>query len=464
MQLEILFDDEQNRFRENIRSGDFNVFIEIDTPTTDVDIDKEAEKLAEYELIISSFKNLSINFAINDKIAGLKTHSPVDFINKLSQQNRDKHIIYLSGRNLDLGRLFENIHSYELAGFRNFVAVSGNAFYDKNIDTVKQNHFMESVHILNEIKNNSNSKLTMKGAVINPFKYTTEDLFTQYYKLIKKINYGADFIVSQFGWDMKKLHEVVKYLSFRGIHTPLISRQILLKPNFIENLRNDKLDGIHISPDFRKILENELRFSHIQFEAAQWRRLQISIAGAKLMGFSGIQVAGLTDERLIKVGCLKIEEALEEFTSFEEWKEVYLDYTHNTTMAPYPNNYYIFKNILEDIEPEKEMIFIDSSIKQPSLKEQINFQFSKKLFSTPKLFNKIIKNTIIDCQNCEECCLHLTEYICPFSCPKGFANGSCGETQANGDCEFRNTECIHSVISRVALWQNNIHKLEEELI
>jgi hypothetical protein len=44
------------------------------------------------------------------------------------------------------------------------------------------------------------------------------------------------------------------------------------------------------------------------------------------------------------------------------------------------------------------------------------------------------------------------------------ANGPCGGTMANGECELGGIECIHSQIMRLAVWRNQTDTLEETYI
>ncbi len=50
------------------------------------------------------------------------------------------------------------------------------------------------------------------------------------------------------------------------------------------------------------------------------------------------------------------------------------------------------------------------------------------------LFDKLIKGPIFGCQQCGQCLLSQTAYICPMTCPKGLRNGPCGDT-LDGACE-----------------------------
>ena len=50
------------------------------------------------------------------------------------------------------------------------------------------------------------------------------------------------------------------------------------------------------------------------------------------------------------------------------------------------------------------------------------------------LFDKLVKGPIFGCQQCGQCLLSQTGYVCPMTCPKGLRNGPCGGT-LDGACE-----------------------------
>lgn len=52
----------------------------------------------------------------------------------------------------------------------------------------------------------------------------------------------------------------------------------------------------------------------------------------------------------------------------------------------------------------------------------------------PLIFDKLVKEPLFGCQQCGQCLLSQSGYICPMTCPKGLRNGPCGGT-INGACE-----------------------------
>ena len=58
--------------------------------------------------------------------------------------------------------------------------------------------------------------ISSPGAVVNPFKIREPDLMMQLYKLELKIAAGARFIITQLGFNLRKLYELKQYMLREG--------------------------------------------------------------------------------------------------------------------------------------------------------------------------------------------------------------------------------------------------------
>ena len=62
------------------------------------------------------------------------------------------------------------------------------------------------------------------GAVVNPFKVSEPDLLMQLYKLQLKVAAGAQYIITQLGYNLRKLYELKQYMVREGIgHVPVLA-------------------------------------------------------------------------------------------------------------------------------------------------------------------------------------------------------------------------------------------------
>ena len=467
LQLEMNFDPSINRFRENLDDGIFMLLFEQHAPSNTTDPELAGERLKELEYAALGIEGIPTGLAITDRFISPNTLNAATIATALSPENRDRHIIFLSGRESNLQKTAETANFCMANGFANIVAVSGNTYQEESIKENRERSFTDSVHILDTLKPREKYPF-YSGCTVNPFKYSPETVFPQYFKLMKKLRQGANFVITQIGWDMLKLQELRWYLSYRGKHFPTIARLMLLSPELLEKIQRGSLAGVRFSSNFQTILESELKYSYNQFEAAQWRRLELQAAGCRLLGYSGIQVAGINSPDRIKIAAQKIKSAIKEFDSFADWSQEYTAFLARTEMAPYPYKFYLFKNLFSKAHLETAPVM--AAVPRESLSSREKMSYRLKRFMFPRADKQIpgshyfAKKVFASCQECSQCRLPKTFYVCPELCPKGMANGPCGGTRPDGACENADMKCIYDEIMRLSSWCGKIHKLEENLL
>ncbi len=467
IQLEMNFEHNRNRLQRSLNSGEFFVLFEVNSPSRQADLETSQERLREIEFAVASIEGISASLAITDKYNTPDSWNVVDFASALDPAERDRHLIMLSGRNTSSEEMTNTLKLCSNAGLKNIVPVSGNSIPGETARQTASRPFTESLHTIDIAKKNSGETF-FTGCTVNPFKYTPADLFAQYYKLVKKLHIGAEFFITQFGWDMLKLQELRWYLDNRGLHIPAIARVLMLTPERFENILSGKFPGVHLSPDFQIILQNELKYSFAQFEAAQWRRIQLQAAGCKLLGYNAIQLSGIERPDKIKIAAARIRDALDEFKYFSEWKKAYFEYLARAEMAPYPHRFYMFNQLFAKAHIDEIPQMNDANLPETSPWERFYYKFCKFMFSHSARQSAdehfLSKKLLVGCPRCKQCRLPQSFYICPETCPKSLANGPCGGTKANGECEVSSNECIHSKKIRLALWLNEADSLEERYI
>lgn len=242
----------------------------------------------------------------------------------------------------------------------------------------------------------------------------------------------------------------------------------MLTPDRVDAILNGQFAGTHISPDFKVILTNEAQFSRMQFEFAQWRRIQLHVAGCRFLGYNGVQISGLRNLTQVKSLLRFLKEALSEYSEFEEWRDAYLEHMGRAEMAPYPHRFYLFQNLLTQAQMQDNPVMNKVALGKSSIRERLRYRLCEMLFAdaTRRYPDELLvtKKILTGCRRCTYCRLPLTHYICPETCPKGMANGPCGGTKADGKCEVSDRECIHSRILRIAMSRKTLDSLEERYI
>lgn len=468
IQLEMNFEGRAgNHFRTCLDAGIFQILAELPVPDASLSTDEVKAKYADFEYLVLSRKTptaLAFTDAIPDAM------DPVIFASAVCQTNRDHHLLYLSGRDRAEKDLYEQARLAMGEGFKNFCCVSGKAVEGENAVQTWKRKFTESPCTLNLLKNEFGDSI-VTGAVVNPFKYTSPDLCLQYSKLIRKVNAGASFAVTQYGWDILKMQELRWNLYQRSCHIPTLARLRFLTPEKAQAICEGKVPGVHISQDLEHVLKREMQYSRTQFEAAQIRRLQIHAAGARFLGYSGLQIAGAESPEHLEMLLDKIDETNQEFSDFATWSSMYHQYYERLDMAPYPYRFYFFEKLLQTAQPPDALAVNTDECAPSSSGERFRYQIGKLLCGhadeLPAGEKRLTKKLLFGCRSCEKCRLPQTFYICPETCPMHRANGPCGETGVDGSCPFyqkQKRECIYLRQMRLV---NDLHEfpaLEENVI
>ena len=467
LQLEINFTERRNRFRDALNRGEFVLLIENSSLGRDNDPAAAGERLAALENAVLAIDGVNAALAITDRCFNADAWRGAEYaVSALSRENRDRHAVYLSGRDSTRDEVAELIRIAVNGGIVNLIPASGSAIPGDSPRDCRRRPFTESIETLRMLRGEEG---VFAGATVNPFQYTPYSLMGQYFKLGKKLGAGASFIVTQMGWDMLKLQSLRWYLTGRSLFYPMIARLILLTPDKVERILAGEYPGVNISPDFRKILDKELHYSVNQFEAAQYRRLELQAAGCRLLGFSGIQLAGAELPHRAKTAAERIANALREFTTFEQWIEEYNSYLARTEMAPFSSSFYLYDRTLRRPYPAEEHPAANElgPVRVSGL-EKFGYRVRRFLFPRadrqPASAGRMLKKLTASCRSCKVCRLPKCLYLCPANCPKQLANGPCGGVKPDGRCELSSGECVFGKMVRLAHWRGELAKLEDELL
>ena len=464
IQLEMNFDGtEENRFKQRFDLGEFQLIAELPVPSADTPLADAVRRASDFEYLVHSQEHPKASIAFISEAPSGYALDMVQFATELCKYSRDRHILYLHGRDHTVKDILESVRHAHSEGFKNFCAVTGAAHDGEDEAEIRKHVFLESVNMLGAIRDAGLSSVSV-GATVNPYQYTPESAYAQSFKMFRKLANGADYLVAQYGWDMMKLQELIWNLFRREINIPTVARLMFLTPDNAELLCSGMFRGVHISPDFEKLLKNERDHSFAQFESAQLRRIQIHAAGARLLGFSAVQIAGVTNVSLLETIFQKVREAFQEFRTFEDWRAAYREYYDRLDMAPYPNEFYLFGNLLESDLPA-DQLSLAAGIRPLTRSERFRRNLAGALFANagnlPAQERRLTKKLLVSCRGCDLCRLPMTDYVCPETCPKGLANGSCGCNKADGGCELMNAECVFAKRLRIADSRIDYSSLEE---
>ncbi len=302
------------------------------------------------------------------------------------------------------------------------------------------------------------------GAAVSPFKYTEASQMQQYYKMEKKIACGAEFLITQVGWDWRKSLELFTYLKEADVTIPVIGNVYLLSTlTPAPRLMHDgKLPGCFVSDELLAKVQSERIDDHVERAAQQ-------IAMYKALGAAGVDLGGVPSFDLfagILQRAAEIGAAWETFQDNLYWPPQLRiadcglrisDAGANPQSAirnPQSNEvFYLY----EEPDPESRAVtprptfgkrFFDFSHRAFLDPRHAGFHVFKKTMAVLgadqgkgavyKLFNsneKAFKYLLFECEECGDCFLPENFGLCTIGgCEKGMDNAPCGDATVDGRC------------------------------
>ncbi len=280
----------------------------------------------------------------------------------------------------------------------------------------------------------------LAGCVVSPFKTTEAEQRFQYAKLLTKICSGADFIVSQLGFDMTKYQELLTFCRQNNVSQPLLASVFIPSMKVAEMMHQGQVPGIAFSDSLLRMMQQEAKNQDKGDEASLLRGAKM-VAVLQRMGYSGVHLGGnnLSFDKVVFL-LDQTEFFIKNADSQEMGKEV--DF-------PFPLTWYMPPQSTQPSGPHQSssLLFwvnqqIHDVIFQPS---GFFFPLSKRISlaadrhrRTRLLFTwceQLLKIILFRCRSCGDCTLAEANYLCPQSgCPKKMINGPCGGS-LHGFCE-----------------------------
>ena len=163
--------------------------------------------------------------------------------------------------------------------------------------------------------------------------------------------------------------------------------------------------------------------------------------------------------------------ALREFSTFEQWVEEYNSYQARAEMAPRPDSFMLFDNLLSHrhYDPNCGFCRDASTHSSPGAGDRLLYRLCSALFGGERgsraTGRGLLKLIFAGCVNCGRCRLAETEFVCVGRCPKQLSNGACGGVGPDGSCEAdRSRRCVFLKQTHIAEWLGEPDVLEERYI
>ncbi|HUP04858.1 MAG TPA: methylenetetrahydrofolate reductase C-terminal domain-containing protein [Bryobacteraceae bacterium] len=369
-------------------------------------------------------------------------------------------IIHLSCKDWNRNALESRCWMLASAGFRNVLALSGDypvTGYHGQASPVFDIDSVGLLRLLSEVEGCE----FFAGAAVNNYKRLESEVMPQYFKLAKKVQSGARFLVNQIGYDARKMDELARYMAAHDLRAPVIANVFLLSANVARFFHSGKIPGVTVTDELLALAEKQGaspdrgKAFFLEFAAKQ-------CAIARGLGYRGMYLGGH----------LRVEDYEKIFRLIDSFGENdWRDFARELRFAQ-PGEFYYFEPDADTGLSSSEVSrdYLRSKKRPPAapLSYQANrlvhrlvfeqgtagFRAGQALYRiaerSPKAASAlhgaehVVKAAVFDCRDCGDCSLPEIAYLCPESqCAKNQRNGPCGGTH-QGRCEVGEKECIWS--------------------
>jgi methylenetetrahydrofolate reductase (NADPH) len=420
----------QNPIREALASKKFFYMVEIvaSAKATEDSLGDIAASLAQVPGMVAG--------SITSYAGGSAGHDPIR-IGEIALGRGLTPNIHLTCVNRDLPNFRKALDDIRALGIENVFSISGD--YPLTTDTgVKPFYDLDSVQLaelISETRAATGYPFHISAAV-SPFKYTEPDCMYQYLKMEKKIKAGADYLITQLGYDSRKFRELKRYLDERGLKTPVLGNVYILPAGAAKKFSKGEPPGCWAAPELVERIQAEVAASTDKGMAARMERAAKMVAIVRGLGYAGAYLGGDHNADRLKW----IIERSEELAP--KWEELAEEISYGKK-----DGFYLYESKPAPPKPMRPMFqFFDVMAKLFPVKHEDNFlrRFiagimgfvakSPKAAQTLEKLELSFKKPVFGCQECGNCVLGEMEYVCPMTCPKNMRNGPCGGT-FGGQCE-----------------------------
>ena len=375
-------------------------------------------------------------------------------------------ITHLSGKDGNRSFIEGRLHALARTGVENILALTGDAQREGFAGRGKPVYDLDSVLILRLVEamreglSYALGVRTVKtspfdffaGAAVNPYKVREPDQMMQFYKMELKIACGARFLITQLGFNLRKLVELRRYLEREGLtHVPVLANVYVPTAAIARMMQSGALAGCVVSEALLRRLESEKKPQRLE-------RAALMVAAVRELGFAGAHIGGFglthRDFRAI------IDRAAE---IGGDWRR-----RLDELIFEYPGEFYLLPAGSDGLSDPAGQYQLSEPAQRPRWRQRVAALshrlliakgspgerfFSRRLNSTfwSRLLevSSLYRRAALGCAGCGDCIQDHLDYAgCSMRwCYKELRNGPCGGSRPNGSCEARRElPCIWNVI------------------
>ena len=285
------------------------------------------------------------------------------------------------------------------------------------------------------------------GVAFSPFKQMEAEVMGQFYKMEKKIAAGADFAITQVGYDARKLHEFLMWMKTRERPIPALASIYVLSYAVARAMHENNIPGCVVTDKLLNRIATESE-SKDKGKQARLDRAARMFAIAKGMGYKGAYISGQglpfeSVEYIVGRGnelAANYMDLLPEFDDAQEKGFYFFERdaktglntatTASRNQRPARPPVYLLSRAVHALVFDPQ-----SPIFRPMRRLMRYVASSRVAYKIFHWFERWSKSALYECKDCGDCAVSDVAYLCPVSqCPKDQRNGPCGGSYG-GWCE-----------------------------
>lgn len=210
-------------------------------------------------------------------------------------------IVHFSCKDKNRNQMESLLFSWDRQGLDNLLVIAGD--YPKegyrghpkpvfDLDTVQALDLITALNLdVGEAAAARQPTSFVKGVAISPFKLTEAELVMQYAKLHRKVSAGADFAITQVGFDARKFHELLLYMEQQRLRIPVLGNVFVPTLPVAELMYRGRIPGCVIPDALYEQITWEARAPD-RGRAARLERAAKLLAVLKGLGYAGAHIGG----------------------------------------------------------------------------------------------------------------------------------------------------------------------------
>ena len=417
--------------------------------------------LPQQHQIPSTLAGFPCCLTLADRVHSDHDPAPIEVAAEYPQQEK---VLHFAGKGKDIQDLEQFLDIAQSQGLKNLLLLTGDKLKHHDFDANTRTRYLESVNAVMAAKARAYFCI---GVAFNPFKYRRAEQDAQYFKLHKKLQAGADYLITQLGYDLNKLRELKDFLQQHHYQHPIFACVMPLTLGRAKFMRRAKVAGIVITDHMLDVLEQEKQLGLTDYAE---RRAALQILICQHLGFAGVHLSSCHSRSAQQALAAYIEEY--RTLSLEQCEQLWHELWQIKTGQEFVPHYAWHEeklSVAAKMKYQQLHVMHDAVFASKLAKRVGRVIFKAKVWDKKAAGHGLIKaeliskHRVVGCESCGQCRLADTLYVCPETCPKGLANGPCGGTEGDR-CEFGDRECIHSVKARLANEMGQSFVLKHKLI